>query len=147
MAAPVVGGIKPDILAASEVLLSCSARFQTLSPDAAGLSVRRPETLLRGINSMKTNATEQSSLTPLQTGQVWQLADSHLRIGLVGRTLVHYKHYKGLAGISGVSLKQGALEKFLEEHKAVLLQEPSPAPRPGATGRQASAVRSPRGAE
>lgn len=96
------------------------------------------------------NKTRQSRvlLTPLQTGQVWQLADSHLRIGLVGRTLVHYKHYKGLAKASPVFLSsKGALEKFLEEHKAVLLQEPSPAPRPGATGRQASAVRSPRGAE
>lgn len=29
-------------------------------------------------------------------GQVWQLADHKLEIGLVGRTLVHLKHYKGL---------------------------------------------------
>jgi hypothetical protein len=63
--------------------------------------------------------------TPFESGQIWQLADSRLRIGVVGRTLVHYKHYKGLANTSPVFLSgKGALEKLLQKHGAVLLREP-----------------------
>jgi hypothetical protein len=62
---------------------------------------------------------------PFQSGQVWQLADSHLQIGLVGRTLVHYKHFKGLAKRPPILLSgKDALEKFLQEHRAVLLPDP-----------------------
>lgn len=75
---------------------------------------------------MKNKTRKSKTLLPaFQSGQVWQLPDSHLRIGLVGRTLVHYKHYRGLAKTSPVLLSaKGALERFLQEHNAVLLQEP-----------------------
>ena len=57
-----------------------------------------------------------------ETGQVWQLADSKLEIGLVGKTLVHYKHYKGLALRPPTQLSSKiSLEKFLSTHEAALL--------------------------
>lgn len=56
------------------------------------------------------------------TGQVWQLADSKLEVGLVGRTLVHYKHYKGLALRPPTQLSsKTTLQKFLSDQEAVLL--------------------------
>ena len=63
-------------------------------------------------------------LQPFQSGQIWQMEGSHLRIGLVGKTLVHYKHFKGEAKRSPVSLSgKTALERFLRVNKAILVQE------------------------
>ena len=68
--------------------------------------------------------TESVPSPPFESGQVWQLADSRLRIGLVGKRLVHYKLYKGLANTSPVFLStQVALATFLQEQHAILLQE------------------------
>ena len=64
-------------------------------------------------------------VTPFQVGQVWELKDSSVQIGLVGKMLVHYKQFKGkkpirvptsLAGI-------GQLEKYLRQNKAILLPQ------------------------
>jgi len=76
---------------------------------------------------MKSKTQKSKTLlAPIQNGQVWQLNDSHLRIGLVGRTLVHYKHYKGLAKRPPILLSgKQALEEFLRAHCAVLLPEHS----------------------
>jgi hypothetical protein len=91
---------------------------------------------------MKNKTQQRILLTPLQTGQVWQLADSHLRIGLVGRTLVHYKHCKGLVKASPVYLSsKAALQEFLERHNAVLLEAPRPRVSAAATRRKAAAKR------
>jgi hypothetical protein len=58
-----------------------------------------------------------------QSGQVWQMADSNLQIGLVGKTLVHYKHYRGQVKRASVSLtSKRALGKFLQQSKAMLVQ-------------------------
>jgi hypothetical protein len=63
------------------------------------------------------------ALAPFETGQVWQMEKSNLRIGLIGKTLVHYKHYKEAALRAPVSLAgKVALEKYLIENKAVLVQ-------------------------
>lgn len=63
------------------------------------------------------------SLQPFESGQVWQMAESHLEIGLIGKTLVHYKHYKGEMKRSPVSLlNKDALERFLRDNRAVLVQ-------------------------
>jgi hypothetical protein len=52
------------------------------------------------------------------------MEDSHLEIGLIGKTLVHYKHYKGQMKRSPVSLlNKDALAKFLLENQAVLVQQ------------------------
>jgi hypothetical protein len=49
------------------------------------------------------------------------MKDSNLRIGIVGKRLVHYKHFKGQAKRAGLSIVSiPALEKYLEENNAVL---------------------------
>jgi len=61
-------------------------------------------------------------LQPFESGQIWQLEDSNLQIGLVGKTLVHYKHYKGNTKRAPISLAgKTVLEKYLREKKAVLV--------------------------
>ncbi len=70
------------------------------------------------------NAMKKNRILPLQSGQIWQMEGSLLRIGLVGKTLVHYKHFKGEAKRSPISLSgKAVLEKFLMVHKAILLQK------------------------
>jgi len=62
-------------------------------------------------------------LQPFESGQVWQMEGSQLEIGLIGKTLVHYKHYKGEMKRSPVSLlNKDALERFLQDNQAVLVQ-------------------------
>jgi hypothetical protein len=62
-------------------------------------------------------------IQPFQTGQVWELSDSNLHIGTVGKTLVHYKHYKGGLKRAPISLAaKTVLEKYLKQNKAVLVQ-------------------------
>ncbi|MBI3879812.1 MAG: hypothetical protein HY301_07070 [Verrucomicrobia bacterium] len=57
----------------------------------------------------------------LQSGQVWVMPESNLQIGLIGKTLVHYKHYKGTLKRAPISLTGiKSLEKFLHDSKAVL---------------------------
>ena len=57
-----------------------------------------------------------------ECGQVWQMADSSLRIGLVGKRLVHYKQFKGKshARVSTSLAGIGELEKYLRQNKAIL---------------------------
>jgi hypothetical protein len=58
----------------------------------------------------------------LASGQVWQMDDSHLQVGLVGKHLVHYKLVKGKAKRTSTSLSgKKAVEKFLKDNKAVLV--------------------------
>jgi len=62
-------------------------------------------------------------LKPLQTGQVWQMEDSHLHVDLVGKHLVHYKLIKREAKRTPMSLSNiKAVEKDLKDNKAVLVQ-------------------------
>jgi len=66
----------------------------------------------------------QDPQQPFQTGQVWELENSCLRIGVVGKTLVEYKRYKGKArGVPASFSSKRELEKYLTENKAMLLQE------------------------
>jgi hypothetical protein len=63
-------------------------------------------------------------LQPLETGQLWRMAEVNLRVGLVGKTLVHYKLAKPNAvripnSVSGKT----AVEKYLKKNKAVLIKE------------------------
>jgi hypothetical protein len=63
-------------------------------------------------------------LQPFESGQIWQMEGSQLEIGLIGKTLVHYKHYKGEMKRSPVSLlNKDALERFLQDKQAVLVQQ------------------------
>ncbi|MFN0069091.1 MAG: hypothetical protein ACKVYV_15825 [Limisphaerales bacterium] len=59
---------------------------------------------------------------------------SKVQIGLIGRTLVHYRHYKdGHPRVPTQLSSKVALEKYLLENGAVLLE-------PGAEGRPAPAT-------
>ena len=41
---------------------------------------------------MKNNKpVRRISLQPLETGQIWRMAELNLKVGLVGKLLVHYK--------------------------------------------------------
>lgn len=76
-------------------------------------------------------------LPPFVDGQVWQMGDSTLRIGLVGKTLVHYKHYSDVVKRPHVQLSgKGALERFLQKHAAILLPDAPPpvAAKPARSG-------------
>jgi hypothetical protein len=79
---------------------------------------------------MKKNVQNtRVALPPFQTGQVWQMGDSNLQIGLIGKTLVHFKHYKGQVKRSPVSLlNKDALARFLRDNRAVLLPAPAATP-------------------
>lgn len=86
---------------------------------------------------MKTSPNARKGLPVFESGQVWEMPDSELHIGLVGKTLVHYKHYQGKVKRAPVSLaNRGVLEKFLITRKAVLAQKVS---TPSRATRQKSA--------
>lgn len=60
------------------------------------------------------------------------MENSNLHIGLIGKTLVHYKHYKGGFQRAPLSLAgKVVLEKYLMENEAVLVN-PSAAEMPRA---------------
>ena len=73
---------------------------------------------------MKNPTTKKRvSLQPFETGQIWQMEGSHLRIKHVGKTLVHYKLLKTELDRGPLLLKAKAtLEEFLKAKKAVLVQ-------------------------
>ena len=61
---------------------------------------------------------------PLETGQLWRVADMNLRVGLIGKILVHYKLAKPNAvripnSVSGKT----TVEEYLKKNKAVLIEE------------------------
>lgn len=87
---------------------------------------------MRAVETMKKKLRKNTvTLPPFENGQVWQMADSSLRIGLVGKTLVHYKHYKPAAKRPPVLLSgKWVLEEFLQKNEAILLQDASAASPP-----------------
>lgn len=59
---------------------------------------------------------------PLEAGQLWRMAGANLRVGMVGKLLVHYKLGKPNAirtanSCSGIK----TIEKYLKANKAVLV--------------------------
>lgn len=65
-------------------------------------------------------------LPAFESGQIWQMGDANVEIGLVGKRLVHYKHYNVLGKRPPTQLSgKDALERFLQKRRAILLQ---PAP-------------------
>jgi hypothetical protein len=61
---------------------------------------------------------------PLETGQVWRMAELNLHVGLVGKLLVHYKLAKPDAVRSSNSCSsKTTVEKYLKKNKAVLVHE------------------------
>ena len=71
---------------------------------------------------IKTKAARRTTFQPLATGQIWKMAELNLRVGLVGKLLVHYKLAKPDAvrtanSCSGIA----TVEKYLKKNKAVLV--------------------------
>jgi hypothetical protein len=75
-------------------------------------------------STMKKIYFPQNPLEPFQTGQVWRLENACLRIGVVGKLLVHYRHHKDKAirGLSSLTSKRD-LKKYLTENKATLAKQ------------------------
>jgi hypothetical protein len=72
----------------------------------------------------KSKAPARKRLQPLETGQVWRMAELNLQVGLVGKLLVHYKLAKPDAVRTQTSVSgKRVVEKFLKKNKAVLIQE------------------------
>jgi len=74
--------------------------------------------------SMK-NPPQKKSVTmqPFQSGQIWQMQNSNVRIGEVGKTLVEYKLLRGELNRGPLRLVgKPALQDFLKLHGAVLVQ-------------------------
>jgi hypothetical protein len=68
--------------------------------------------------------TQRNRRQPLETGQVWRMAELNLHVGLVGKLLVHYKLAKPDAVRSSNSCSSKVtVEKYLKKNKAVLVQE------------------------
>jgi hypothetical protein len=71
----------------------------------------------------KTKFTRPFHLQPLETGQLWRVAELNLRVGLIGKWLVHYKLAKPDAVRSANSVTgRTTMEKYLKKNKAVLIQ-------------------------
>lgn len=59
-----------------------------------------------------------------RTGQIWEVEGTTVQIGLVGKTLVHFKRYKNKRAGVPTSLKaKTELESYLRQNKATLIQE------------------------
>jgi len=70
----------------------------------------------------KSNPGRHFRPQPLEAGQVWRMPEAHLRVGMVGKLLVHYKLGKPNAlrvanSCNGIK----TIEKYLRAHKAVLV--------------------------
>jgi hypothetical protein len=64
------------------------------------------------------------ALKPLETGQVWRMADANLHVTLSGKLLVHYKLIKKDVKRTATSLSsKKVVEQFLKKNKAVLMRK------------------------
>jgi hypothetical protein len=71
----------------------------------------------------KTKSVSRVNRAPLETGQIWRVADLNLQVGLVGKLLVHYKLSKPdtlrvANSVSGIA----TVEKYLRTNKAILVR-------------------------
>ena len=72
---------------------------------------------------MKIKPTRRTPLKPLETGQVWRVAEMNLQVGMIGKWLVHYKLAKPDAvRIPNSCSARAAVEKYLKKNKAVLVK-------------------------
>lgn len=73
---------------------------------------------------IKSKTVSRKKLQPaLQTGQLWKVADLNLRVGMMGKILVHYKLAKPNAiRIPNSVAGKTTLEKYLKDNKGVLIE-------------------------
>src|SRR2546425_2727129 len=94
----------------------------------------------------KITRKSKKVVAPFESGQIWQLGEARLKIGLVGKRLVHYRHYKGAHASPIFLCAKDVLEKRFQEHRAVLLPKsamfsPAPPGRPAAESNREPARR------
>ena len=70
---------------------------------------------------IKNKPVRRPRAQPLETGQVWRMAEANLQVGMIGKLLVHYKLGKPNAvrvanSCSGIK----TIEKYLKSKKAML---------------------------
>src|SRR5947209_715429 len=71
----------------------------------------------------KIKPTRRAPLQPLETGQVWQMPEMNLQVGMIGKFLVHYKLGKPNAvRIPNSCSSRTMVEKYLKTNKAVLVK-------------------------
>ena len=69
----------------------------------------------------KIQAPRRIVQQPLAAGQLWRMAGADLRVGMVGKLLVHYKLVKPNAVRGSNSITRiKTIEKYLKTKKAVL---------------------------
>ena len=69
----------------------------------------------------KIKPARRVSQPPLEAGQLWIMANANLRVGLVGKSLVHYKLGKPNAIRTANSCNSiKTIEAYLKANKAVL---------------------------
>jgi len=79
---------------------------------------------------IKTKPASRMVQPPLETGQVWCMPEANLRVGLVGRLLVHYKLGKPNAVRTPSSCNSiKTIQAYLKAKKAVLAPKPVLAPK------------------
>ena len=73
----------------------------------------------------KIQAPRRIVQPPLAAGQLWRMAEADLRVGMVGKLLVHYKLGKPNAvRVSNSCNPIKTIEKYLKAKKAVLAYSP-----------------------
>ena len=71
---------------------------------------------------IKVKPTRRCSQPPLESGQLWRMAEANLVVGMVGKLLVHYKLGKPNAvRVANVCSGIKTIEKYLKAKKAVLV--------------------------
>jgi hypothetical protein len=90
----------------------CNSSF-----DLAGLTASKGT----GLTMTKIKSSLRVPQKPLEAGQVWRMAQATLRVGMVGKLLVHYKLGRPDAlrvpnSCNGIK----AIEKYLKTNKAIL---------------------------
>ena len=86
------------------------------------LKRRRRERIDHEANQASPAHNSRLRQPPLQTGQLWRMAEANLSVGLVGKLLVHYKLGKPEAVRVPISINCiKTVEKYLKTKRAVLV--------------------------
>lgn len=71
----------------------------------------------------KTLNSSRSLKRALEAGQTWRMLGAKMQITLVGNILVHYKLGKdGAVRVPNSVAAKATIEKYLKQHKAVLMR-------------------------
>ena len=91
--------------------------------------VKKPQPATKSAVKKVKSSRPAVKQQPLVTGQLWRVADMNLRVGLIGKILVHYKLAKpnAIRIPNSVSGKK-TVEVYLKKNKAVLIETSAPLP-------------------